>query len=67
MRIELAAAVDASHQGPLPTSSIGNMGTPLAGLGDVASQHSDVDDGTTKDATDSQAVGGVATLFVAPI
>jgi len=44
--IELVASVDAPYQGPLPTSPIGNMATPR-GLGKVASQHSNVDDGTT--------------------
>ena len=34
------------------------MGTPPAGLGDVASQHSDADDETIQD--------GVAALFVTP-
>ena len=42
------------------------MGTPPAGLGDVASQHSDADDETTQDASDNQAAGGVAALFVTP-
>ena len=65
-RIELAALVDTPYQGPLPTSPIGNMGTPPAGLGDVASQHSDADDETTQDASDNQAAGGVAALFVTP-
>ena len=59
-RIELAASVDTPYQGPLPTSPIGNMGTPPAGLGDVASQHSDADDETTQDASDNQTAGGVA-------
>jgi len=57
-RIELAASVDTPYQGPLPTSPIGNMGTPPAGLGDVASQHFDADDETIQD--------GVAALFVTP-
>ena len=65
-RIELAASVDTPYQGPLPTSPIGNMGTPPAGLGDVASQHSDADDETTQDASDNQAAGDVAALFVTP-
>ena len=42
------------------------MGTPPTDLGDVASQHSDADDETTQDASDNQAAGGVAALFVTP-
>jgi len=42
------------------------MGTPTAGLGDIASQHSEADDETTQDASDNQAAGGVAALFVTP-